>query len=351
MQITNQFIVALFLVLTSTNLSQSVELDNDKQLRNLNSYTYSVRETTVIGTPGSYTVQEDDTFLDIARKHELGINEMTTLYPQIDPWMPPFGKNLSIPSFWVLPPTKMKQLVINIPEMRLYYFEKESSKVQTYPIGIGSSGFETPEGNFAITEKRTNPNWYVPKSLQEEYGVSVMPPGPDNPLGKYVMKFSNSSYAMHGTHMPWGVGRLVSHGCIRCYPEHISLLYRQISLGTKVEIIYEPIKFGLKDNRIYVEVHPDVYGQISDFEQYAASSLKTYRYSNHVDEERYNLAVLFKSGLPIDVTLYLKNNKKDLPEKEPFSGGRKAHIGNKDQHVIQTEELVAKGIDRPIKKD
>lgn len=348
MPIILQSIFALFFILISCELSKSEELGNEKHTRKLNSYTYDFKNTTVIGTPASYTVQENDTFLDIARKHELGINEMTALYPHIDPWMPPSGKDLAIPSIWVLPPTKLEQLVINIPEMRLYYFEKECSRVQTYPIGIGSSGFETPKGNFSITEKRINPNWYVPKSLQEEYGVSIMPPGPDNPLGKYVMKFSNSSYAMHGTHMPWGVGRLVSHGCIRCYPEHISLLYPQMPLGTKVEIIYEPIKFGLKDGRIYVEVHPDVYGQISNFDQYAATSLKVFKYSDYVDRTRYNLAVLFKSGLPIDVTFYLKNKKKDIPENESVSVGLKPHFENNDKQDIQAHDLAVKSLDKPI---
>ncbi len=326
---------ALFFVLISCGFSQSEELDKVNYTRTINSYAFNFKNTTVIGTPATYTVQEDDTFLDIARKHELGINEMTALYPQMDPWMPPFGKNLAIPSFWVVPDSKMEQLVINIPEMRIYYFEKKHSKVQTYPIGIGSSGFETPKGDFSIIQKRTNPSWYVPKSLQEEYGVSIMPPGPNNPLGKYVMRFSSGSYAMHGTHMPWGVGRLVSHGCIRCYPEHISLLYPQIELGTKVEMIYEPIKFGLKDGRIYVEIHPDVYGQLSDFDQYAATKLKSFKYSDHVDKTRYNLAVLFKSGLPIDVTFYLKDKKKDTPEDKSVSAGLKPFSENINKHDIE----------------
>ena len=217
--------------------------------------------------------------------------------------MPPEGNTLFIPCFWVLPPINQDvQLVINIPEMRLYFFDHKKSKVQTYPVSIGSVGWETPEGVYAISEKRTNPTWYIPKSLHEKYGMAIMPPGPDNPLGEYVMKFSDTSYSIHGTHMPWGVGMGVSHGCIRCYPEHIRHFYPQVTLGTKVEVIYEPIKFGTRQDRIFVEIHPDVYNKMPDFEQYAQKRLKGLSLADQVDLSQYQTAVHLKNGVPTDVT-------------------------------------------------
>ncbi len=271
-----------------------------------------------------------DTFLDISRKYELGYNEMAILYPQTDPWMPPTGKDIAIPCFWVLPPTNQEQLVINIPELRLYFFDKETSCVQTYPVSIGNKGWETPAGNFSITQKRSNPTWYVPKSLQEKYGVAVMPHGPENPLGKYIMKFSETSYSIHGTHMPWGVGRLISHGCIRCYPEHIRLIYPQVKLGTKVEVIYEPIKIGKKEDRIYVEIHPDVYSRIPDFKKYASQKLKNCRMACLIDPSQYEMAIRLQNGMPMDVTLLSKNgvqniavNKSNIIEDKPLSHGSK----------------------------
>jgi L,D-transpeptidase ErfK/SrfK len=254
---------------------------------------------------------------------------MALLYPQIDPWVPPVGEPLSIPTFWVLPPTKLEQLVINIPELRLYFFEKKAFRVQTYPISIGNEGWETPVDKFSITEKRTNPTWYVPKSLQEKYGMSVMPHGPDNPLGEFIMKFSSGDYGIHGTHMPWGVGRLVSHGCIRCYPEHIRLLYPQVKLGTKVEIVYEPIKFGKKDGQIFVEVHPDVYGRLPDFDQYAAEKLKSCKLADYVDPEKYKLAVRLKNGMPTDVTFSSKDCKQDVSGKTLVVGDQGSGISTK----------------------
>ena len=306
----------LLCILMPDSYASPQDLCKNKYSRQINFHPYDPKNLTVIGNPTSYVVKEEDTFLDIAREHELGINEMTILYPGTDPWMPSPGKTLSIPAIWVLPPTKLEQLVVNIPEMRLYVFKKDTAEVQTYPVGIGSEGWKTPEGDFSITEKRSNPKWYVPESLRKEYGVTIMPPGPDNPLGKYFMRFANSSYGIHGTHMPWGVGRLISHGCIRCYAEHISLIYPQVGLGTKVEMVYEPVKLGIRKGSIYVEVHPDVYAKIPDFNQYASEKLKDFSLSDRVDPEKYRQAVESQDGVPRDVTLSLKEIRHAGFEKE-----------------------------------
>jgi len=315
--------VLLIFALTTCSYAHPKDLCNSEYVRQINPHPYNLKNLTIIGKPKSYVVKDEDTFLDIARDHELGINEMTILYPGTDPWMPPPGKVLSIPAFWVLPPTKLEQLVINIPEMRLYIFNKEIAQVQTYPVGIGSEGWKTPDGHFSITEKRSNPNWYVPESLREEYGLAIMPPGPENPLGKYIMKFSDSSYGIHGTHMPWGVGRLISHGCIRCYPEHINLIYPQVALNTKVELVYEPVKFGIKDGRIYAEVHPDVYANIPDFNHYAAEKLKHFSLSDRVDPAKYRRAVGSQDGVPTDVTMSLKEVHKDISESKKIPAAAK----------------------------
>jgi len=265
-------------------------------------YPYRVPDLTVIGAPTTYSVKNNDTMLDIARRNGLGYNEMNLVYPAMDPWVPPNKKNLIVPTFWVLPPNQHEQLVINLPELRLYYFDRSSGTVQTYPIGIGDEGWESPLGSFHIVEKRPNPSWYIPLSLQAKYGMAVMPPGPENPLGEYMMKFSAGAYGVHGTAMPWGVGRLVSHGCIRCYPEHIKLLYPQVSIGTKLEIIYEPIKFGMKGGQVFVEAHPDVYRRIPDYHSYAMQKLAQNPNAPKVDERLYWVAVSLQSGVPMNVT-------------------------------------------------
>jgi L,D-transpeptidase ErfK/SrfK len=140
----------------------------------------------------------------------------------LDPWVPPEGLELTIPTFWILPEGNWNGILINIPERRLYFFFKKISMVKTFPIGIGVTENFTPTGRFYIRDKRVSPTWHIPISLREKYeGRKSIPPGPDNPLGSHWMGLSIKGYGIHGTNFPWAVGRLVSHGCIRLYPEDI----------------------------------------------------------------------------------------------------------------------------------
>ncbi|MFW6054446.1 MAG: L,D-transpeptidase family protein, partial [Thermodesulfobacteriota bacterium] len=130
-------------------------------------------------------VKEGETLLDIARLYDLGFNEMQDLYPELDPWIPPEGTELTIPSRWVIPGERRKGIVVNVAELRLYFFRGKEKAVRTFPIGIGRRDWPSPLGTFRVGEKRANPRWYIPRSLQEKYGLKTMPPGPDNPLGNY----------------------------------------------------------------------------------------------------------------------------------------------------------------------
>ncbi len=298
--------VAILLLMTTAALvgPPQVLADDEEFSAAIQRYPYRIPDLTVIGTPTSYKIGPKETMLDIARKYGLGYNDVDLLFPRMDVWVPPTGKKISIPTLWVLPPSQHLQLVINIPELRLYFFEKGSSSVQTYPIGIGDEGWESPLGTFFINDKRAHPVWYIPASLQEKYGMAQMPPGPENPLGDYVMKFSAGPYGVHGTAMPWGVGRLVSHGCIRCYPEHIKILYPQVPIGTKLEIIYEPIKFGQKNGQVFVEAHPDVYRKVPDYTQYAISKLAKHPLQKNIDQKKYLMVIKLQNGVPSNVTRF-----------------------------------------------
>jgi L,D-transpeptidase ErfK/SrfK len=264
---------------------------------------FYLKANTVIGHPRKHIVTEEDTLLDIARNYKLGFNEMADLYPEVDAWVPPPGKELVIPTQWVLPDREMDGIVINIAELRLYYFMKKMRMVRTYPIGIGRQGWRTPTGSFRISTKRVNPAWYVPKSLQKKYNTAVMPAGPDNPLGDYMMNLSNSDYGVHGTNFPWAVGRLVTHGCIRLYPEDIKNLFGYVQIGTPVEIIYAPIKFGYLSGSIYVEVHRDIYKKFPDFEGYGHQLLKEKKLVGMVDMKKFEEALVHRDGLPVNITL------------------------------------------------
>jgi L,D-transpeptidase ErfK/SrfK len=261
-----------------------------------------VNAQTVIGFPQKHTIKKKETLLDVARDYDLGINELKDLYPELDPWIPPEGMELTLPSRWVLPDTRLEEIVINIPELRLYLFSKRTRMVRTFPVGIGDEEWNTPVGLFAVQDKREKPIWYIPPSLQEKYGMKTMPPGPENPLGDHWIGIGKS-YGIHGTDIPWSVGHLVTHGCIRLYPEDISLVYNLVSTGTRVEIIYEPVKIGFVSGKIFVEVHKDIYNKIGDLYDHAYRKLEEKKLTGMVDMERFREAMERRDGLPVEIGL------------------------------------------------
>lgn len=268
-------------------------------------YNYSSKNT-LIGKMRYYEVKEDESLIEIARFFNLGFNEIVDANPGIDPFVPPPGKKVKIPTLWVLPEKRPpKGIVINLSEMRLYHILKKDKKrvVKTYPVGIGDEGAETPTGFFKITEKIENPAWHVPESIRKEKPElpPVVPPGPDNPLGTHAVRLSNSSIMIHGTDQPWGIGRRISHGCIRLYPEDIVKLFYDVKTGTDVYIIREPIKIGLKGKDIYVEVHKD--DTLKDMNYYD-EGIRIFVKKGliaYIDLDRLYQAVKRKDGMPLRI--------------------------------------------------
>ena len=211
---------------------------------------------TVIGRFQEHKVREGETFLDIARHYHLGYKELLQANPEVDPWVPPVSLKIKIPSVWILPRGSRQGLVLNIPERRIYYY-LSGSKVMTFALGIGREGRDTPPGKYWIGGKRVNPTWYVPIEIQREmeFPRKVVPPGPDNPLGRYWMGLSATEYGIHGTNNPWAVGRDVTRGCIRLYPEDIDFLFPRVPPKTPVEVIYQYTKVGERDGKAYFQVY------------------------------------------------------------------------------------------------
>ena len=265
-----------------------------------------VKAKTVVGAVQTHKIKPEETLLDVARNYGLGVNEIQILYPHMDPWIPEVGQNLTIPIMWVLPLTKHRGIVINIPEMRLYHFFPKTGMVKTYPVGIGDLTTETPLGIFKVAQRVVDPEWKVPPDRRERYGgVGIMPPGADNPLGKYWVGLSNRKYGIHGTNNPWSIGRSVSGGCIRLYPEHISQLFKEVSIGINVEIIYEPVKFGLRNREIFIEVHPDLYEKIEDPQDYTSILMIKLGIRNFVSMEEIRKALERQDGVPVSVGIML----------------------------------------------
>jgi L,D-transpeptidase ErfK/SrfK len=269
---------------------------------------------TVLGSVRHYTATPGDTFLDLARFYGLGYNELEQANPGIDPWIPGLkGASLILPTAWVLPQVAYEGVVVNIPEMRLYYFHPHRDGapvlVTTYPVGLGRDEWRTPKGKFTVRGKTVNPTWVIPDSIREEHirergDYRTMIPGgaPDNPLGKYRLELSMRGYRIHGTDIPWGVGMQVSHGCVRLYPEDIEALYPHIPVGTPGEFIYQPVKIGARDGRIYAEVSPDIYTLTPGMFSEARRIVEGLGWQDLVDQTKLQRAVEEQNGIPVDVT-------------------------------------------------
>lgn len=224
-------------------------------------------EGDLVGEVYTITAKKSDTLLDIGREHGIGYEAMRRANPDINVWYPGEGTEVVIPARFILPPGSRQDVVVNVAEMRLYYYppteEGETPRVETYPISVGRMDWKTPLGTTTITDKIKNPAWYPPKSIIREHAEdgrgklpSVVPPGPDNPLGTRKMRLGIPGYLIHGTNRPDGIGMRVTHGCIRMLPEDVEALFDKLSVGTKVHLINESFKLGWSDGTLYVQAYP-----------------------------------------------------------------------------------------------
>lgn len=219
------------------------------------------KDIDVIGKIRMIEAKDSDTLLDIGREFSVGYEAMLRANPGLDSWYPSAGAQVFIPSRYILPDAAREGIVLNLPEMRLYYFPKDEQVVYVYPVGIGTEGRETPLGVQYITEKRVNPTWTPPASIRAEREAAgeslpaVVPAGEDNPLGTRAMRLTNPSYLIHGTNRPDGVGMRVSAGCVRMFPENVEELFDLVPKGTKVNIINQPLKIGWYGDSLYMEYH------------------------------------------------------------------------------------------------
>jgi len=214
----------------------------------------------IIGGNEYYRVKEGETLLEIARLHDLGFIELVSANPGMDPWIPEADRTILLPSQHILPDAPRRGIVINRPELRLYYFGDGSGAAVTYPIGVGRQGRETPLGSTSIVTKRENPTWTPPPSIRAERPElpATVPPGPENPLGLFAMNLGWRNYVIHGTNKPYGIGRRVSSGCIRLYPEDIERLFETVEIGMPVMVVDQAAKLGWSEGELYMEIHPTV---------------------------------------------------------------------------------------------
>ena len=220
-------------------------------------------DDSVVGVVQRTTVGKEDTLPDIARRFNVGYEEMVRANPGVDPWIPGVGRTVVVPTQFVLPNAPHEGVVINLAAMRIYYYPKhnkdEPQLLYTYPIGVGKVGWRTPEGVTHIVSREENPTWRPGAGVRKEHAdnddplPAVVPPGPDNPLGKFEFKLGWPSYLIHGTNKPYGIGLRSSHGCIRLYPEDIEKLYGMVTNGTAVRVVNQPFLFGWHEQQLYLQ--------------------------------------------------------------------------------------------------
>ncbi len=230
--------------------------------------TYPLRDDgdTVVGRLTLVAARYEDTLLDIGRRFDMGYTELRLANPAVDTFLPGEGTSVLVPSQFVLPNAPYEGLVLNLPEMRLYYYPEPeargSRRVVTHPVSIGRIGWETPQGLTRVVAKVEDPTWFPPKSIRAEHAAkgaplpARVPPGPDNPLGRHAIRLGWPQYLIHGTNRPYSIGMRVSHGCVRMYPEDIERLFASVAPGAPVRVINQPAKVGWLGTDLYLEVHP-----------------------------------------------------------------------------------------------
>ena len=233
----------------------------------------------LVGEVQIVEARHEDTFVALARRYDVGFEALRLANPDLDPWLPGEGTRVVVPTQFVLPDAERTGVVINLPELRLYYFPDDgTSRVITHPVSIGRMDWGTPLGRTSIIAKAENPSWYPPQSIRDEHEAmndplpAVVPPGPENPLGNHALRLGIPGYLIHGTNKPAGLGMRVTHGCIRMFPEDIEALFGLVPTGTRVTIVNQPYKLGWGLDGLYIEAHPPLDEELEN-EQWTATEL------------------------------------------------------------------------------
>jgi lipoprotein-anchoring transpeptidase ErfK/SrfK len=233
------------------------------QLTYATEYDLPAKDFRLIGVDQNHKVKKGDYFQKIAEQYNVGFLALMAANPDIDPFLPELDSDIVIPRAMLLPYVKREGIVINLPELRLYYFLPQENKVHVFPVGIGREGLATPKATSYISSKRKDPTWRPTIAMRQRYFaehgkemLKEIAAGPNNPFGKYALRLGKSEYLIHGTNQRFGIGMRASSGCIRMFDDDIKWLFENIPLNTKVRIIEQPIKMSYESGgRRFIEVH------------------------------------------------------------------------------------------------
>ena len=272
----------------------------------------------LVGQNQFHVVQNNGGSLEaIAKKYNVGFLALLQANPGVDPYVPRAGSVLTIPLQTLLPEAPREGLVINLAELRLYYYPPGKNEVTVYPIGIGQLGGDTltPTMITTVSDKRANPTWTPTAKIRARYkamGIElpgVVPAGPDNPMGHHAIRLAayGGVYLLHGTNADFGIGMRVSSGCIRLRDDDIKTLFKHVTPGTKVNIINTPVKVSVEpDGRRLVEIHQPLSKHLNDDPQTLPivlnSEMTAFKQAAQTDQTVMDRAMTLRSGMPIDVT-------------------------------------------------
>jgi L,D-transpeptidase ErfK/SrfK len=274
---------------------------------NAAAYTLPENGDSVVGAVTQIRLRYEDTLAAIAQKYSMGYREVLDANPDVDPWLPGEGTMLKLPTAYVLPDAPRDGVVINVAEYRLYFYPAGQNKVITYPVGIGRLKFPTPLVKASVVSHIENPSWTPTEAARREHAArgdplpAVVPPGPDNPLGRLAIQLSVPGYFIHGTNKPFGVGQMVSHGCIRLYDEHIETLVEMVPNGTPVYIVNQPLKLGWRDSALYAEGHKNLYEENNRTELVQQIIDETQDRAASVDWQQVDRVLYGLTGVPVKI--------------------------------------------------
>ena len=271
----------------------------------------------LVGSTLNITVPQDNhlPLEAFAAQYGQGLSNMLEANPNVDVFLPKSGSTLVVPQQLILPNTVRQGIVINVAEMRLYYYPPEGNTVEVLPIGIGQAGRETPRNWVTTVERKQEaPSWTPTPNTRREYakrGESLpafVPAGPDNPMGLYAI-YIGRLYAIHGTNANFGIGLRVSQGCIRLRNDDIKYLFDNVPVGTRVQIIDQAVKYTTEpDGSRWVEVHEPLSRNRTEYESDnkvplpITPALRSFTQGEGVDGSRAKGALERRSGMPVNIS-------------------------------------------------
>lgn len=276
-------------------------------------YTLPESGSRLIGQRIQHKVEVGDYFHSISQDYNIGLIALMASNPTVDPFLPPPGTILELPTVMLLPDTAYKGIVINLPELRLYYFPKNTNKVHVFPVGIGREGRKTPQMNSFVKTKLKDPVWTPTATTRTEYlekYKTVLPQiiraGERNPLGSFALRlaYGQSDYLIHGTNQSFGIGMRISAGCIRMNPDDIEWLYNNVEINESVKIINTPIKFTIEPNgQQFLEVHSPLSSETLSGGFNVVDIINKLEDKNSIDKRAVKKALLLHYGLPVNVNI------------------------------------------------